>query len=312
MSASAISALAATLTLAVAWPSPRAVACKVEMLPAESSLYARTTVRPTLGASPVFATVGDPPRIEDEATHEVVAMVRIDDLDGLHSQSTALALWRPAAPLADAHGYRVSGIALDMVTGFDVDARLSDLAPPARSARLHLTLDGASATGCGDSSSCDGIDFTRLDILVAPPGDGSDMPEVYLLELTTPDDGDRLRVVVSASFAPEADGSRRISTWNDPEDIGRFERETVCAVVTPVESDGALGARIDLGCVSGRHPDGRVEDRRDCSAAPFDMAWWLAALALMARRASLTAGRSSDCSPARPRLWRARTRSSRC
>lgn len=190
--------LSITALSAVAWSAPDARPCSLEPAPQRTDLHATAGATPTFGAMPVFVGVmGMAPNLIDNATHAEVAVVPVEGFTELFGVSSDLSLWQPAAPLADRHVYTVDGTALLV---FAVDASLTALPSATREITVHLHLeDPHDESSCGTIDSCDGIDFTRLDITLGPIDGDVDPPRVYLLELSTPKDGDRMTAIVLAS-----------------------------------------------------------------------------------------------------------------
>jgi len=270
-------------------------ACKLQSMPGPSPVPA---VDETTGPSPLLLTgAGTSPLLyaaDDEARTPIVVVedARFARAFGPFVFGPRVRAFTPAAPLP-AGRYRWLG--LDTSHGLDGTAFFVDPAAPvtppaARPVTLRLTLDEPDdeAGGCGGAdSSCDDIDFTRLDLELGAAQDGvTPLAETYLITITR---GDDEHLFIGRSFTTSG-GRGSLFVWDGADGMRSFRSGRTCVVLTPIGDDGVVGAPVDLGCVSPDDDDPRVVDTRGCAGggARGD-AWWVAlALGWTAARAQGT------------------------
>jgi hypothetical protein len=259
----------------------RARPCSLAEAPMPGALPADSA---TMNARPLlFALVeADPVLRHDNGA--VVPLEVVDALAGTFSGHLLTRVWRPVEPLA-AGKYVFEGAA-DPNTGmttinFFVDPALPLEAPALGDATFHLTIDEPEEGGCGAMSSCDGVDFTQLELTLPTGG-----PELLRLELTNPATGHRrVELVAPSDFGGD---HATVLLFNSPNRWpGSFKNTRMCVLATPLTDYGAIGPTADLGCFDPTRDDPRVNDTRGgCSTAdPRGSMWlWLSVLLLAQAR----------------------------
>lgn len=230
------------------------------------------------GSSPTLYAVGD-----EGTPIPVVADAALPD--GLFGGTgNRVQAFRPAAPLASG-AYLWNGLAASGGgTRFFVDAEAEPAPPGERPVTLRLLLDEPDqdeGLGCGgQDSSCDDIDFTRVELELGPAVDG-ETPLAQVFEVDV-----RVGSAARESFYVTSfrDGAARetIVLWDERGGLPSFKSRRTCVTLTPIGPDGAVGDVIDLGCVAPDDDDPRVVDTRGCEgggAARGDL--WCACLALV-------------------------------
>lgn len=243
----------------------------------------------TVGPLPLLSSIGAG-FLSASTTPEIeIPLERDTTFSEIHGQQSGrIELWRPAQALPSGTYTWMSSLGAEPVTFF-VDAELEPDAPPMREVTLRVTLtepeeDQGGCSFGGSDSSCDDIDFTRLDVELGPASDLRDAPTVFVLEVT-PDGGEPHRDLVDARFI-DAMGRARIG-MNDGHDVlPSFKSRRFCLALTPISDEGVIGARQDLGCFDPDDDDPRVTDDRGCAGAgsALNPVLWLAALLVATRR----------------------------
>lgn len=274
-----------TVTLAalllVASTAPSALPCSLVEgpLPVNFPLPAAT-----LNANPVFFSPVEVDPTLERVGGESVALEVDDDLAGTFNGFLLTRAWRPVEPLTEGM-YLVNGIAAAHggTAGMDffVDPELPLELAPLTGATVHVTLDEPEEGGCGAISSCDDVDFTKLEVFVSEEAE----VDFLRLELTNPKTGRRRVELVAVS--PTGTGDRSVLLWNNSNRWpGSFKTTRMCVSATPFTDDGAIGPTADLGCFDPDDDDPRVTDTRGCSTAGAEgsMGLWLGLLVVLRHR----------------------------
>lgn len=236
-----------------------------------------------VGIEPTLVRFGDP-----EGTP--IPLVPDETLASLFIRFQLTRAWRPAAPLPSGQYRFMTGFDFEFPsdTSFFVDAALAPEVLTLSDVTLLVTLDEPESPGCGSFTSCDDVDFTKLELSFP-----STVPtDTFRLEIRNPKTGRRrLELVALPGFGSPAPS---ILVWDNPQRFpGSFKRDELCLSLTPISEDGTLGTLFDLGCFDpNRRGDPRILDQRGgCStghAGELSMLMWLVAvLALRARRPAI-------------------------
>jgi len=274
----------ATITLSTVLAADRALPCSLAESPEPGFLTAEGT---TTGPLPLFLSqVASQPQLirVDDPTATPIALETVEELSGMFVRFELTRVWRPAAALTSGQ-YRAVGVldtaSMSEVTFF-VDDTLIATPPTLSDITLAVTIDEPEEGGCGSFSSCDGVDFTRLDLTL--PVDTS--TDIFRLEINNPKTGLRR---VELIRTPDFSGNSTITVFdNDNRFPGSFKRDRLCLTLTPIAEEGFIGAPFDVGCFDPDGDDPRVTDERGCSTGQSghgSMLIWLVAL-LLAHRAT--------------------------
>ncbi len=276
--------LFAALTL---WPTlagGKALPCSLAENPEPGFLTAEGT---TTGPLPLFLSqVTSSPQLirVDDPTATPIALETVEDLAGMFVRFELTRVWRPTAPLTSGE-YQAVGI-MDTASQneviFFVDDTLVATPPTLSDVTLTVTIDDPEEGGCGSFTSCDGVDFTRLDLTL--PADAS--TDIFRFEIKNPKTGLRRIELIRT---PEFSGDATIIVFNNANRFpGSFKRDRLCLTLTPIAEEGFIGEPFDVGCFDPDGDDPRVTDERGCSTGQSghsSMLIWLLAL-LLAHRAT--------------------------
>lgn len=234
----------------------------------DETLHARPVFFVPVDTEPTLRRVGG---AESELELELA-----EDFASTFTGFTLTRAWRPTEPLA-AGSYRIDGVATagGGVIDFEffVDPQLPTEAPALEGVTLAVRIDEPDEGGCGAMSSCDGVDFTKLELRVPETS-----PVTALrVEVRNPKTNlRRIELVDVPDFAQN--GQRPVIIWNNPSRWpGSFKSARLCVTAQPLIDSGAIGPTLDLGCFDPDGEDPRVIDERGCSTGhsngPLMVVW---------------------------------------